>query len=272
MNFKLNAFIAATLLAAGSANAAIAPNAVADGATNGNGELILVVTDTTAGYSFVADLGVTFDGFSGGTSNTWNLSGYSAWTPYVSAIGGSLVNATYAVYGFDNVGTLSTGSNSLRLLTTVATGDDISGAAGNYYTSNSKLGNAVGTSVSTQWVQAVQKDNENLSNDHDTVLNGSSYSNKPAAFSTLAIGDSLQANTQFVTMVAANGTADFWLLGNNGSKVLDQANTSMLAGQFSLDGTSLNYAVAAVPEAETYALMLSGLGLVAFMVRRRNKV
>jgi len=37
-----------------------------------------------------------------------------------------------------------------------------------------------------------------------------------------------------------------------------------------LDGTNTLHIAAAVPEAETYAMMLAGLGLVGFMVRRRN--
>ncbi len=32
-----------------------------------------------------------------------------------------------------------------------------------------------------------------------------------------------------------------------------------------------NFAIAAIPEPETYAMMLAGLGLVGFMVRRRKK-
>jgi hypothetical protein len=264
MNFKLNTLVAAALLvAAGSANAAI------DGGqtTNGTGSLFLVVTDTTAGYSFVGDLGVGMDSFLGAsnTSASWNLGSFSAWTPFVSAIGGNLANAKYAVYSFDNVGATTT-VEAKRLLTTVAAGDDVT----SYTTTNSKLGGAVGSTIGTTWlVNGVQVDANNLMNDHDTVANGSSYTNKAAAYAQAKIGDSLQANTQFVTTVAAADSADFWLLGNSSSATLAQANLYKQAGTFSLSGTALNYSVAAVPEADTYALMLAGLGLVGFMARRR---
>ncbi len=274
MNFKLNTLVAAILVvAAGSANAAInngqATGNLAGTAGNGvdgTGELFLVVTDTTAGYSFVGDLGVGMNSFLGAsnTSNSWSLGGFSAWTPFVSAIGGSLNNATYAVYAFDNIGTTSTANNK-RLLTTTTAGNDISG------TSNSKLGLAVTTANGTTWlVSGVQADSNNLLNDHDTVVNGSSYTNNAAAYSDAKIGIKLGNTVAFDTTTAANGTADFWLLGNSSSSAGAMANTFQQAGQFSLDGTTLAYTVAAVPEAQTYALMLSGLGLVGFMVRRRG--
>ncbi|MEQ1592638.1 MAG: PEP-CTERM sorting domain-containing protein [Thiobacillaceae bacterium] len=270
MNFKLNTLVAAALLvAAGTANAAIDNG----NTTNGTGELFLTVVDTTAGYSFVGDLGVSMDSFlasSGASATPWNLSSFSAWTPFVAAIGGNLSNATFAVYAFDNVGATST-VNAKRLLTTVAAGDDISGLAGNYTTTNSKLGSIVGTVITTPLAQ-FQSDSNNLSNDHDTVANGSSYTSSAfnAGYVDAQYGVDLKANTQFVTTVAASGAADFWLLGNSSSSVGAQANTFQQAGQFSLSDTSLSYTVAAVPEADTYAMMLAGLGLVGFMVSRRK--
>lgn len=44
-------------------------------------------------------------------------------------------------------------------------------------------------------------------------------------------------------------------------------NTTTLIQSFSV----INGSVTAVPEPETYAMMLAGLGLLGFMVRRRNK-
>jgi hypothetical protein len=274
MNFKLNTLVAAILLiAAGSANAAInngqptgnLPGTAGNG-VDGTGELFLVVTDISKGYSFVGDLGVGMNGFLGtsNTSNSWSLGGFTAWTPFVTAIGGNLNNATYAVYAFDNIGATSTANNK-RLLTTIAAGGDISG------TNNGKLGTAIGTANATTWLVAgVQADGYNQLNDHDTLANGSSYTNSPQAYSDAKIFKDLNNNLPFDTTTTASGTADFWLLGNSSSTGLALANTYQQAGQFSLSGGTLAYTVAAVPEAQTYALMLSGLGLVAFMVRRRN--
>ncbi|OYY92893.1 MAG: hypothetical protein B7Y41_14140 [Hydrogenophilales bacterium 28-61-23] len=263
---KLKHLIAAlALVAAGSAHAAIDNG----NSTNGTGSLFLVVTDTTAGYSFVGDLGIGMDSFLAGAnaSQSWNLAGFSAWSAFNTAIGGDLTNAKYAVYSLDNVGATSTADNK-RLLTTVAAGDDVSG----YTTTNSKLVTAVGTANGTTWlVNGVQVDSNNLMNDHDSVADGSSYTNKTAAYAQSKIGDKLANNMPFVTTVAAADTADFWLLGNSSSATLAQTNLYQQAGTFGLTGDILTYSVAApVPEADTYAFMALGMGLVGFLARRRK--
>jgi len=56
--------------------------------------------------------------------------------------------------------------------------------------------------------------------------------------------------------------------GNYTLRFASVANQSSL--QLGVDNVSIN-AVAAVPEAETYAMMLAGLGLLSFVSRRRNK-
>lgn len=51
------------------------------------------------------------------------------------------------------------------------------------------------------------------------------------------------------TAYAFNGDADYFSLSSNGT---------------------LSYVAAPVPEADSYAMMLAGLGLVGYMVRRRK--
>jgi MYXO-CTERM domain-containing protein len=271
VHYKLLA-AALALAAASGAQAAI------DGGqtTNGTGELFVVVTDTTAGFSFVGDLGVGMDTFlpTSNSANSWSLSGFSSWSPFLSAIGGDLSNAKFAVYALDNVGATST-VDAKRLLTTAGAADDV---LNNYTTANNKLGAAVGSGIGTTWlVNGVQVDANNLANDHDTLANGSSYTNstKTAAYAEAQIGDQLKNNMPFVTTVAASDAASFWLLGNSSSSTLAQADVFMQAGQFSIasgpaGGYSLDYTVATVPEADTWAMMLAGLGLVGALVRRRK--
>ena len=70
--------------------------------------------------------------------------------------------------------------------------------------------------------------------------------------------------TAFGFDVDGDGTVEF---DNNGAV---SGGTSEI-GLWTLQGNTLTYSVAAaVPEAETYAMMLAGLGLVGFMVRRRR--
>ena len=96
MNFKLNTLVAAILLvAAGTANASI-NNGQATGnlpgtvnnAVDGAGELFVVVTDISKGFSFVGDLGVGMNSFLGAsnTSNSWSMGNFTSWAPFVSTI------------------------------------------------------------------------------------------------------------------------------------------------------------------------------------------
>jgi len=72
--------------------------------------------------------------------------------------------------------------------------------------------------------------------------------------------------TPFGFDVDGDGVVEF---DNNGAV----AGGTSEYGLWTLQGSTLTYSVAAaVPEAETYAMMLAGLGLVGFMVRRRKSI
>jgi hypothetical protein len=80
---------------------------------------------------------------------------------------------------------------------------------------------------------------------------------------------------EIITSGVQNLSSGTYTLDVYWAEVFNSGNQS---AQFTVDGgttwqnlTTTNLAVTAVPEASTYALMLSGLGVVGFMVRRRKK-
>jgi len=89
-------------------------------------------------------------------------------------------------------------------------------------------------------------------------------------------GDQWYGKTSFSSTGAASGDLNFYSLVNSSSTAASQATVVKYAGVWSFDVATaqLSYttAAAAVPEAETYAMMLAGLGLVGFMVSRRRKL
>ncbi|MHB1144101.1 MAG: PEP-CTERM sorting domain-containing protein [Thiobacillus sp.] len=88
-------------------------------------------------------------------------------------------------------------------------------------------------------------------------------------------GDNWKGATSFTSTGAASGDLNFYFLSNTSSTAANQAAVTKYAGVWSFDVATaqLSYATAAaVPEAETYAMMLAGLGLVGFMVSRRRKL
>ena len=259
MNFKLNTLVAAALLvAAGSANAAI------DNSLTGNGEMFLVVNDAIAGYSFVGDLGIQMDSFNSAASQSFNLNSFSQWSPFLAAVGGNLGNATFAVLATDSTGSTAGSDRILVTTSDFVTADDIQ------TTSSSSLGSAA-TQMNT-WLGLLNANTDVLGGDMNSVANGSVYSTAgTTTYFQTAIGESLKNKLPYNVYANTNDVANFGLHVTGGTQSsLAPTIYTAYEGGFTVNDMSLDYTVAAVPEAETYAMMLAGLGLVGFMVRRRN--
>lgn len=296
MTFKLNGLVVAALMAATApAFAAI------QGATSGNGELLLNLRYYTGAgnagaddISAVFDLGVTMDDFlanrnTAGFSQSWNLTdanygtALNSFLTFVDAqVGANRANIEFSVIALDSTDTGAV-TGGARYLTTAAvdTYPALSNSSLNlfngmdaYVTGNNSRGTHAsqtnGASV------AVQADSSSINPVYFGAVNG------PA-------GDTWRAQTTADTTAKIGAAQNFYFLTT--SSLSNSAQSSRQQFGYNVDGDAtleatefgkFAFAVDAlgapgtlsfanpVPEAETYAMMLAGLGLVGFMVRRRQ--
>ena len=263
MNFKLNALVA-TLVMAASAPAF----ADIDKGVQGNGDLFFSIWDSANSYS--RDLNITINDFEAAVaasgSINLNFTADATFTSFMSSanaselkwnivgtdqFGARRVLETFTPPPFaptmtnDIVRTLaaSTANFAADLNQKLSCGVVLSGC--NPLGGNSAT-YAVGTVGYAGDVNVFADDNAGLLNFKN---NGTSSTNSIA--NSLGLMRINAASTGI-----ANSTYNPYLDGGNAVGVYLDANNTLH--------------ITAVPEAETYAMMLAGLGLVGFMVRRRN--
>jgi hypothetical protein len=264
--------------------------------------------NTSASAAF--DLGITMDyavaNFNtAGFSQSWDLSSYgSAFGTFLGTTDLVLGNAEMNVFALDGTGT---NPGDTRLISTT-NGISATGASLNLLASsipsNANFNNIFGNVTVNNFLGAV-----NNSASHDSAANGASNADATSGFawfdngtgmdkfanlsgfdSTNKFDGSYAAGTGVLAgqakalpfyMVAASSTDPFqkatmtpfgFDLDGDGMVEFDNGNGVSEYGLWTLQGSTLTYSVAAVPEAETYAMMLAGLGLVGVMVRRRNAI
>lgn len=252
MNFKLNALVATLIMAVSAPAFAVISNGA-----DGNGELFFTMWDSTNSYS--RDLNLTIDAFE-----------------TTLAAGGALdlsfaADATFTSF----LGT----ANSAELKWNVVAAD----AQGARRLLETFTAPKPATTKSNDSIRTAIGNTQSFVNDLNLKL--SSVDSATYAVGTPGYGDATKFGDD------AAGYLNFSNAGNAGTNSIatglsfmriNAASTGIAPSTYTtyadgladvkiyLDSSNALHIAAAVPEAETYAMMLAGLGLVGFMVRRRN--
>lgn len=334
MNFKLNALVAALVMAV----SAPAFAELDKGDVSGNGTLLLNLkwkdtnlSDASGNDSVSAafDLGVNLNDVA-----AWNgLAGFSrSWNLTTGVMSGTGIAPT-AVGTYSNVFTNFKGALNLDIaqaeMNVFALDGSGVAAPGDFRVLSTTSGiNATGTALSLTNASIPTNDNFNQisqnptvanffaglndTNGHKLNLNGANNATPASGTAYFDNGsgmDKFGGISGFDSTNKFDGTYDpgtgvlsgkakalpFYMVQSSSSDPFLKANMSLFGIDLDLDGKVEfdNNGIAAggiseiaiwtlqgdtltfsapVPEAETYAMMLAGLGLVGFMVRRRNTI
>ena len=292
INFKLKVFAAAAIMAA------TAPAVAAiDGADSGNGELLLNLryyggdSPTTGGddISGLFDLGFKMDDMlaangQGGFSKSWDLTtgaygaSWSQLTSFVTAA--NMGQIQFNVIALDTTDLNAKGGS--RYLTT-----------GHVDSWPSQANSNVKGFVNMQGYL----DANNSRGTHATAENGASVATPTdpsntffGAINGAGQGDTWLAKTTVDTTQVLGTEQNFWFLTTSSTSSLGQATKTPFGVDLNHDGiigageytkvslseagvlTITSPSVSPIPEADTWAMLLAGLGMLSMMVRRRTGV
>lgn len=272
MKFQLKALVAALALSA----ATIPAQAAISLGGSGDGSFVLSTLNNANGISATYDLGFTYSQFdslvtaanNNGGVYTWNLTTgdyAAAWNTFSSiAVSGT---SNWAVFSSDNEGAVR--------------GAAAVGSRG-YYVTATDLNNAVTqTNPTTNSLTNFDKYllAANGTGNHQTVANGASTAplvDAAGAGSSNAYGTGAAGDAGVRAINAFDTEANLLKTVTNGGST---ANTIGFTGNanglytFKLSSAgllTLTTSVSAVPEADSYAMLLAGLGVMGLVARRRK--
>jgi PEP-CTERM motif len=281
MKLKMKlAAAAVAMVAASGANAAM------DNFNTGNSSLAFIALDSVGSpISAMMDLDFNLDTFlpaataTPGTKIEWNFgtntlsidnvvqagrqTDWSGALASFNAVAQS-VDTKWGVIAGDSVNALGVGASPIRYLTTVVAGTPIGTV------DNQTKANLANFSLASGMVgnhSALQ-----VTTNGSTAISGTGYVGTAFGLGTAGSrGWQNNIATGVISLANEGSAADFYLLDGGGP--LTTAATTAYAGTFSYAAGVLTYEVAGgvtpIPEPETYAMLLAGLGMIGFMARRR---
>lgn len=272
MSFKIKSLVAVVALAAASqAFAAIDlanTNVTGTPVTVGGSDVMFYAWDAAAGASFTFDTGFKFEDFrvdssAAKTSQSFSFASLSlassAFNDYLTAIGGDFSNTTWGVVAL-RAGSQGGATGSVALATTVRDDQSLVDAGLN----SGAIKNINGTGFNATLLAANAAGHAaGASLTGDFAVDGSN-----AYIGTIIQDNVIKLPIEATNFVGASGYKFFLAEAATSNGVAPVM--SEYAGTWSFDGASLNYAVAAVPEPESYAMFLAGLGLMGSIARRRR--
>lgn len=255
-NKTLIAAAVATLAISGTANAAIS-------SSNG-GELFVMAYDSTSANTFIATLDSivpTANSFTGNSNLSQNFAADANWVAFTSNAKFNAATTNFQVLGIDTTSNhLWSSSNDLVAGNNSATGiqpsnyNQVTSSTGfivgswlNYYTGTGASSALVASGVNGWYGQM-----------------GNQWSNQMLSFHTDAV---LGSNDSFLQITNVPAVT-------SGRTIVSPAstNTTKYSGVWNLASNGLltySVPVAAVPEADSWLMLVAGLGLMGFMARRR---
>jgi hypothetical protein len=189
------------------------------------------------------------------TDNEWSGSALNGGEGFQVWNSGSSIIAAGTVIRFSSVNTIAR-SASIGIFSAAGGSLDLSATADTLYAYQGTAANAP-----TSFLSAMSSGT--FGNAADGYLTGTGLSIGMGAVQLQSSTDYAEYTgarsglTSFAAYKSAVGNAANWTMGGNGSFAATVPNTT-------------NFSVTAVPEPETYALLLAGLGLIGAVVRRRN--